>query len=223
MAKILVIEDDTLVAAALEEALATQGHVVECVGNGEDGLYRLKYFHYEMAIIDWNLPGMSGVDVCRNYRAEGGKLPILFLTGRSDTTDKIEALDIGADDYLTKPFSYRELMARLRALLRRPPEFSSQVLTLGHVELDREKKQVRRSGEPVELAASEYALLELLMSNPGRIFSSDELIERMFSSESDATELAVRQRILRLRKKIDLDDSPSLIKTIKGLGYKMEV
>lgn len=223
MAKILIVEDDPTVANAVQEALTAGGHLVEHVVTGEDAIYRLKYFHYDLAILDWVLPDISGVSVCQTFRSEGGKIPVLMLTGRSDTSDKVEALDIGADDYLTKPFSYRELMARVRAMLRRPSEMDSKSISVAHLEMDLSKRMVLKNGEPLELNASEFSLLELFMKNRGRIFSSDEILEKVFSTESEATDEAVRQRVFRLRSKIDRDGAPvSLIKTIRGMGYKME-
>lgn len=222
MARILVIEDDSQVSSVVEEALCAFNHIVEIVDEGSEGLERLTYYHYDLAIIDWMLPGLTGIEICQKYRSNGGQIPVLFLTGQSDVPDKVKAFDSGADDYLTKPFAFSELMARVRALLRRPPQLAEKVLESGELVMELSTCSVLKSGQKVNLAPSEFALLELFMKNPGRLFSSDDLLNRVFKTESEATDEAVRQRVLRLRKKIAIEDKPSVIKTVKGLGYKFE-
>lgn len=223
MARILVVEDDTQVAVVVQEALESNNHVVDWVADGSDGLERISHYPYDLAIVDWNLPGLTGLEILKTYRESGGKMPILFLTGQSDVPNRVEALNLGADDYLIKPFAYAELMARIRALLRRPQQVQQKVIEAREISLDLNTCSVTRCGESVSLAPSEFALLELFMKNPGRLFSSKELLDRVFTLDSDATDEAVRQRILRLRKKIDVDGKESLIKTVKGLGYKLEM
>jgi two-component system copper resistance phosphate regulon response regulator CusR len=222
MARVLFVEDDKDLATAVEMALEAQNFVVEVVHDGKSALDRLTFGHYDVAIVDWMLPQMSGYEVCQEYRRNGGQTPILFLTGQSDVMHRVQALDTGADDYLCKPFAYAELMSRVRALLRRFPKMENQVISLGHLELDVQRCRAKVEGKDVDLAPSEFALLELLMKHQGRIFSADDLLDRVFKLDREATGEAVRQRILRLRKKIDLDGKPSLIKTVKGLGYCME-
>ncbi len=223
MARILLVEDDNQVSCVVEEALTAGNHVVDAVDNGLDGLERLLYYPYDLAIIDWVLPGKLGIEICNEYRKSGGQIPILFLTGQADVANRVEALETGADDYLCKPFAYAELMARVRALLRRPTEIKNTIITAGHLEMDLASCIVTRNGDAVSLAPSEFALLELFLKNPKRVFSSQELLDRVFKTDSDATDEAVRQRVLRLRKKIDLEGAESLIKTVKGLGYKFEL
>lgn len=222
MARILVVEDDPQVSQVVEEALCAYNHIVDIVEEGAEGLERLTYYHYDLAIIDWMLPGLTGIEICQKYRSNGGQIPVLFLTGQSDVPDKVKAFDSGADDYLTKPFAFSELMARVRALLRRPPQLTEKVLESGGLVMELSTCSVLKNGQKVNLAPSEFALLELFMKNPGRLFSSDDLLNRVFKTESEATDEAVRQRVLRLRKKIAIDDKPSVIKTVKGLGYKFE-
>ena len=222
MARILVIEDDPQVSTVVEEALCAFNHIVEIVEEGAEGLERLTYYHYDLAIIDWMLPGLTGIEICQKYRSNGGQIPVLFLTGQSDVPDKVKAFDSGADDYLTKPFAFSELMARVRALLRRPPQMTEKVLESGGLVMELSTCSVLKNGQKVNLAPSEFALLELFMKNPGRLFSSDDLLNRVFKTESEATDEAVRQRVLRLRKKIAIEDKASVIKTVKGLGYKFE-
>jgi DNA-binding response OmpR family regulator len=222
MARVLFVEDNKDLATAVEMALEAQNFIVEVVHDGKSALDRLTFEHYDVAIVDWMLPQMSGYEVCQQYRRNGGQTPILFLTGQSDVMHRVQALDTGADDYLTKPFAYAELMSRVRALLRRFPKMENQVISLGHLELDVQRCRAKVEGRDVDLAPSEFALLELLMKHQGRIFSADDLLDRVFKLDREATGEAVRQRILRLRKKIDIDGKPSLIKTVKGLGYCME-
>lgn len=223
MAKILLVEDNSALAEAVQEALMTQGHVVEHALEGNEGLDRLKLYYYDLAILDWMLPGISGVEILAKYRADGGKAPVLMLTSKDRISEKEEAFDTGADEYLTKPFEARELLARVRALLRRPPLVQKKVFEVGYLSVDVNARIVTKNGQPVDLAAAEYALLELLIRNPGRIFSSEELLSRVFVSDAAAGDEAVRQRILRLRKKIDVEGKESPIKTIKGWGYKLEM
>ena len=222
MARVLFVEDDKDLATAVEMALEAQNFIVEVVHDGKSALDRLTFEHYDVAIVDWMLPQMSGYEVCQTYRRNGGQTPILFLTGQSDVMHRVQALDTGADDYLTKPFAYAELMSRVRALLRRFPKMENQVISLGHLELDVQRCRAKVEGKDVDLAPSEFALLELLMKHQGRIFSADDLLDRVFKLDREATGEAVRQRILRLRKKIDIEGKTSLIKTVKGLGYCME-
>lgn len=222
MAKILLVDDDPILSSAVTEALSNQGYIVEYVTDGTEALDRLKYCHYDLAVLDWMLPGMSGVDVCLTFRKSGGHIPILMLTGKDAISEKEVAFEAGADEYLTKPFHVRELILRVRALLRRPPQIVSRVIEIDYLRIDVDERTVFRNGQAVELTSAEYALLELFMRHPGRLFNADELRERVFSTDSMAGDEAVRQRILRLRKKIDLEGRNSLIKTIKGVGYKLE-
>jgi OmpR-family two-component system manganese-sensing response regulator len=222
MAKILLVEDNLALAEAVQEALMTQGHVVEHALEGNEGLDRLKLYFYDLAILDWMLPGITGVEILSRYRAEGGKAPILMLTSKDQISEKEFAFDAGADEYLTKPFNSRELLARVRALMRRPPLVQKKIFECGYLAVDVNARTVTKQGQPVDLAAAEYALLELFIRNQGRIFSSEELLSRVFVSDAAAGDEAVRQRILRLRKKIDAEGLDSPIKTIKGFGYKLE-
>lgn len=222
MAKILLVEDNESLAEAVSEALATRGYIVEHVGDGNEALDRLKLCHYDLAILDWMLPGLTGVEVCTRYRATGGKVLILMLTAKDRVSEKEHAFDSGADEYLTKPFETRELLARVKALLRRPHAITENVLEVEYLRMNLNERSVTKQGAQVELTPAEYALLELLMRNTGRIFTFAELLDRVFNTDDMASDEAVRQRVLRLRKKIDIDDRDSLIKTVKGLGYKLE-
>ncbi|MBX9940926.1 MAG: response regulator transcription factor [Candidatus Obscuribacterales bacterium] len=224
MAKILVAEDDRLAAGMLKDMLEQEQHTVELAHNGRDALDLVLSFPYDLLILDLGLPEMDGTEVLDKYRGRGGKLPVLILSGRSDVNQRIHGLDLGADDYMTKPYDVRELNARVRSLLRRQvvAENVSNLLRMGHIELDTVRCEVLKSGQKLKLLPTEYALLEFFMRNKGRVFNASELLERIWKSDSDASENAVRTYITRLRKKIDEDGKPSLITSVYGIGYKME-
>ncbi|MBS1998349.1 MAG: response regulator transcription factor [Cyanobacteria bacterium SZAS LIN-2] len=179
-------------------------------------------FQYDLAVLDWGLPGKLGVDICRDYRARGGKTPILMLTGKGEIESKLEGFDSGADDYLAKPFNLRELLARVKALLRRPEGVQSDVIHVRGYELNTKLGKVMVHGREVALLAKEMALLEFLMRHQDRIFNVDDLLDRVWQSDSESSEDAVRQCVTRLRKKIDVEGQPSLITTVKGMGYKID-
>ena len=224
MAKILIAEDDRLAAGMLKDLLELDQHKIELAHNGKDALHLVCSFPYDLLILDLGLPEMEGTEVLRAYRGKGGRLPVLILSGRSDVNQKIEGLDLGADDYMTKPYDVRELNARIRTLLRRhsSSESLSNTLKVGNLEMDTARCEVNRGAEKLKLLPTEYALLEFLMRNRGHVFSASELLDRIWKSDSDATENAVRTYITRLRKKIDEEGKPSLITSVYGLGYKME-
>ena len=223
MAKVLLVEDDPQVASSVEEWLVLERHEVDCVADGKEGLDRLKFYEYDLAVLDYGLPGLSGVNVCLEYRRQGGKIPIIMLTGRGMIEDKEAGLNAGADDYLTKPFDLRELSARIRALLRRPAGLSGpqDVLQVGDLLLDIKSAKVKRQDEEIALVPRELALLEFLMRRPDQYFTQEVLLNRVWSSESMASPEALRQCVKRLRKKIDRPGEESLIANIHGLGYKL--
>lgn len=219
MAKILLVEDDLSVAASICDVLELEGHQVETVADGKKASDILQSASYAVIILDLDLPLKSGLDVCREFRQSGGNTPVLMLTGKSLTADRIVGLDSGADDYLPKPFDMRELSARLRALLRRPEPLIGEVLQLGHWQVDLANRKVSQGGVELELLAKELSLLEFLLRHRGKIFSVDELLNSVWHSESDSSEDAVRQCVARLRRKID-PEGQWLI-TVKGVGYKV--
>jgi DNA-binding response OmpR family regulator len=222
MAKILLIEDDQSVATAVIDALEFDRHIVECFFNGEEGFERLISFEYDLVLLDWSLPGKTGIEILKDYRARGGNSPIIMLTGRTEMESKLQGFDAGADDYLAKPFNMKELLARTRALLRRPESVNSDLMEAGDVVLNLKTGKVFVKEREVSLLAKEIAVLEFLMRHRGRIFSVNELLDRVWHSESESSEDAVRQCITRLRKKIDKDSENSLITTVKGMGYKID-
>ncbi len=222
MAKILLIEDDVEFSGIVQGWLSNEHHSVEVVHDGSEARDRLQVYEYDLLILDWQLPGLSGIEVCKEFRSQGGVTPILMLTGKSAVTEKETGLDSGADDYLTKPFHMKELSARVRALLRRASRGTSNVLTIGGLVLDPSNYSVARDGTEIQLQKREFALLEFLMRNPNRVFSSEALLERVWATEADVTPDAIRVYIMRLRKKIDEGAKSSMIQTVHGVGYKLQ-
>jgi DNA-binding response OmpR family regulator len=220
MAKIIVVEDDKDIAEQVKMLLTFEHHTVEALHDGKDASAALRVYDYDVIILDWELPGMHGVDILREFRARGGNTPVLMLTGKSSVDSKEIGLDSGADDYLTKPFELKELAARVRALLRRPAAVKQNVLKVGGLTLDPAKYRVTMGDAPVTLVPKEFALLEFLMRHPGQVFSQEALLNRVWPSESDATEEALRTTMKRLRKKVDPESQ--LIKNIHGVGYVLE-
>jgi DNA-binding response OmpR family regulator len=222
MAKILIVEDDKPLSQLIVDWLTGEKHVPDPVYEGPEGLDRLKFYKYDAAILDWELPGMSGPEICQQFRESGGQTPILMLTGKKEIEDKTTGLDAGADDYLTKPFHMQELSARIRALLRRgSTEVSRTVLTAGHVSLDPASRKVLSNGKELSLQPREYSLLEFLLRHPNQPFSAEAIMDRVWSSESDASPDTVRLQIMRLRNKIDVDGKESMVRTIHRVGYML--
>jgi DNA-binding response OmpR family regulator len=222
MAKLLVVEDDEGLVRELKEILSKEGHAVDVVCDGLEALESLKNFTYELLILDVNIPGVNGVQLCTQFRTGGGITPVLMLTGLSSDSDKETGLDSGADDYLTKPFSSRELLARIRALLRRAPVTPSNQLRYGDLVVDTVSKTVRRGDQEIKLWAKEYDLLVFLLRHINHIFDADALLNRVWPMEADVSPEAIRQCVKRLREKIDVDGKPSIISTIKGFGYTIK-
>jgi len=222
MAKILFVEDDIEFSGVVKGWLTNEHHAVEVVHNGTEAQDLLQVYEYDLLIFDWQLPGLSGVEICKNFRSHGGMTPILMLTGMSAVSEKETGLDAGADDYLTKPFHMKELSARVRALLRRASRGTSNTLTISDLVLDPGNHRVTRDGQEIQLQKREFALLEFLMRNPNRVFSSEALLERVWATESDVTQDAIRVYIMRLRKKVDEGAKTPLIQTVHGVGYKLQ-
>lgn len=221
MAKVLVVEDDPSMAAALSEWLESEGHRAEITYNGNDGLEALKYKGFDLAIVDWQMPGMDGLELCNRYRVGGGRVPILMLTQKSNVQDKTTGLDAGADDYLPKPFDLRELAARVRALLRRSTNLFDATKKTGQLVLEYGECTVVVRGKKIKLLPKEFDLLEFLMRHPKTFFTPDKLLDFVWKSDSDTGHEAIRTCISRLRAKIDEPDQPSVIETSKGWGYKI--
>ncbi len=222
MAKILIVEDDKQLSALIVDWLIGEKHTPEPVYEGTEGLERLKFYKYDVVILDWELPGMSGPEICQQFREDGGRTPILMLTGKKEIEDKTTGLDAGSDDYLTKPFHMMELSARIRALLRRGSvDVSRTVLTAGHISLDPSSRKVLSNGEELTLQPKEYSLLEFLLRHPNQPFSAEAILDRVWPSESDASPDTVRLQIMRLRNKIDAEGKESMVRTIHRVGYML--
>lgn len=222
MAKILVVEDDQLLGATVEQSLVQEQHQVDLVRDGVLAMDHLKTIEYDLTVLDWQLPGLSGIDICRRYRSGGGRMPIIMLTAMSKIDNKELGLDSGADDYLTKPFELRELKARIRSLLRRPVQYSGEILQAGLLRLDTKTRQVSRtdSGEVIHLKPNEYAVLEFFLRHPNEVVSPELLLQRVWNTDSESTASAVYICINRIRKKIDGLSEKQLLTTVHGVGYK---
>ena len=222
MAKILVVEDDPDVNRTICTALTYEHHTVESVLDGADALARLKAYNYDVVVVDWQLPGLTGLEVCREYRTTGGKALMIMLTGRSKLTEKEEGLDAGYDDYLVKPFDVRELVARIRALLRRASSrITGNILEIGKVKLEPNTYRVTRAGKEIKLVPKEFAILEFLMRHPNIVFSCEALMSRVWTAEEESSPEIIRTHIKNLRKKLDISGEPELISTVHGVGYRL--
>lgn len=222
MAKVLVVEDEKNLSEHIADCLKSERHVVEVANNGDDALGLLRAFDYELVLLDVGLPGMSGVEVLKSYRTSGGKARVLMLTGKGQIDDKEAGFSAGADDYLTKPFDQRELLMRVRALLKRDAAASNERLEIGSLRLDTKALEVQLLGKPIKLAPQEFALLEFLMRHPNEVFSAEALLSRVWRSDEDATIDSVRMCITRVRAKMKSDDNRPIIATVFGSGYKLD-
>jgi DNA-binding response OmpR family regulator len=221
MAKILLVEDDHNLAFLLKMQLEHERHLVDEVHCGIDALGNLKDHAYDLVIMDWMLPDVSGVDVIRKFRNIGGRTPILMLTAKGAPEDMATGLDSGADDYLVKPFHPTELGARVRALIRRPAAFAGKVIQIQDIELDTVNFRVVRQDKEIELTSKEFALLELLMRHPNQSFSLEQILDRLWQSDSSASIDTVRTHMKTLRKKIGDNEENSIIRTKRGMGYRI--
>jgi len=221
MAKILLVEDDESTAEFVSSWLMDENHIVEHSANGNEGLDFSLLSDYDLILLDWDLPGMSGFDVLKALRAKGKKTPVIMLTGKTTINDKTAGLDGGADDYLTKPFDLRELSARVRTQLRRFSGQVANVLSCRSIDLDPEQFRAKCGGVDLDLLPKEFALLEFFMRNPDKVFSADAVMRRVWNSDSESTTSAFRTALMRLRKKLDLPTGEKeLIETVHGLGYR---
>ena len=221
---ILLVEDDDRVNEFLTRGLKAEGYSVDVCRDGPSGLDFGRSRRFDIILLDLMLPGMHGFEVCQQLRMAGVNTPLLMLTAMDDVDQRVRGLRLGADDYLTKPFVFSELLARIDALLRRSGESQPKATSLevGSLTFDRDTLQVRREGKTIELTAKELALLELLMSAPGKVFSRTAILENVWGYSSDPLTNVVDVHISRLRSKIDSGFPTSLIKTVRGFGYKLE-
>nr|WP_315598734.1 response regulator transcription factor [uncultured Cupriavidus sp.] len=221
---ILIIEDDARVADFLVRGLRAEGYLLQLARTGPEGLEMARHGEATLLLLDLMLPGMSGLDICQTLRAERNHVPILMLTSLSDVGDRVAGLRLGADDYMTKPFAFEELLARIEALLRRGREQRPKetLLQVADLILDRERMQVTRAGKPITLTAKELAFLELLMNAPGRVFSRERILSNVWGANEDPLTNIVDVYVRRLRGKIDDNHPVGLLKTVRGLGYRID-
>ena len=219
--KILVIEDEHLIANALKKGLEQEHYTVDLAFDGLEGFDLASSGEYDLILLDLMLPKMNGLEICRQLRQQQNHVPILILTAKSQTEDKIKGLNYGADDYLTKPFAFEELLARIRALTRRPQTAATEILTIGDLSFNLSTYEVTRQKELISLSSKEYSLLECLMRHANKILTKDQLIQHVWSYESDILPNTVEVYIRNLRQKIDKNYKVKLIKTIRGFGYKI--
>jgi DNA-binding response OmpR family regulator len=224
MVKILVVEDEQKLGQALKTGLEQDGYAVDLLHTAEEGLAYAETENYDLIVLDRMLPGgKDGLDICRNLRQKDITTPTLILTARGELEDKVIGLDTGADDYLVKPFSFDELLARLRALKRRPKPVVSQIIQAGPIRIDTVLKAVTVAGEPIRLSKKEYALLEYLAHHPDQISSKEQLIEHIWDFDADILPNTVEVFIRSLRKKLDGAAQESFIETVRGFGYRLRV
>lgn len=222
--RILIIEDDHKIANAIKKGLEQESFAVDASFDGQDGLGFAMTEDYDLIIIDRMLPGVDGIKICQALREKKKNVPILFLTAKDKISDRVEGLDAGADDYLVKPFAFEELLARVRALLRRPSAQLDDKLEVADLTLNSQTFEVKRAEKNINLSTKEFALLEYLMRNPGRILTKDNIISHVWDYDADVLPNTVEVYVGYLRNKIDraFKNKPELIKTVRGFGYKIE-
>ncbi len=220
--RILVVEDEHRIARAIKEGLEQETYAVDVEFDGESGYGAASAEAYDLIILDVMMPGMNGYEVCAKLRADGQHTPIIMLTAKDQSKDVVKGLDTGADDYLAKPFSFEVLLARVRALLRRPKQSLGESLDVGDLSLNTTTKQVIRAGQSIQLSSKEYALLEYLMRNQGRILSKNNIISHVWDFDADILPNTVEVFMTYLRGKIDKPFKSSLLQTVRGFGYKIE-
>jgi two-component system OmpR family response regulator len=216
-----VAEDDARMAAAIRRGLRFEGLVVDLAGEGEEAIRKAGATQYDAIVLDVMMPDLDGFETCRRLRADGVWVPVVMLTARDAVEDRVRGLDGGADDYLTKPFSLAELLARLRALVRRGPIERPSVLAVGDLQLDPASREVRRGDVEIELSAREFALLETLMRRPGQVFSQLQLLEAAWDLGYEQRSNVVEVYVRYLREKIDRPFGVSSIETVRGVGYRL--
>ena len=223
--RILIAEDEEPLTLLLRYNLEAEGYAVDSVARGDEAELRLREAVPDLVLLDWMLPGLSGIELCRRIRLrrETERLPVIMLTARGEEGDRVRGLATGADDYITKPFSVPELLARVRALLRRTkPAHVAHLLAAGDIELDRETRRVRRGGRELHLGPTEFKLLEFLMQSPGRVFSRDQLLDGVWGRGVYVDERTVDVHVGRLRKAINRGQTTDPIRTVRGAGYALD-
>jgi len=221
--RVLVVEDETALRSQLVERLKDEGYAVDAAADGSEGLYLGQEYVFDVAIIDLGLPEITGIDLIKKLRSDGKKFPILILTARSRWQDKVEGLEAGGDDYLVKPFHVEELIARLKALMRRAAGWTQSVITCGPVSLNQSTQQVTVNSKELELTAYEYKVLEYLILHSGEVVSKTTLTDHIYDQDFDRDSNVIEVFVGRLRKKLDPDDTLKPIETLRGRGYRFSI
>jgi two-component system, OmpR family, response regulator len=219
--RVLVVEDEVKLAGLIRRGLREEGVLADVAINGEDALWMAEATAYDVLVLDVMLPGIDGFETCRRLRGEGVRTPILMLTARDEVEDRIAGLDTGADDYLTKPFDFGELLARLRALARRGPSEHDPVLLVGDLELNPAARSVSRAGEAIQLSTKEFQLLEVFMRHPGEVLSRYQLLEGAWDTEYEHRSNVIDVYVRYLREKIDRPFGVTTLETVRGAGYRL--
>jgi two-component system phosphate regulon response regulator PhoB len=222
--KIFIIEDETSIIQLVQHNLEKDGFIVSSAINGNEGLKDLKKFEPNLLLLDWMLPDLSGIEICKSIRKDKSfkNLPVIMLTAKGEEEDKIKGLDSGADDYLTKPFSYNELLARIKAILRRSdPKTVSDTLEIDDLRLDRLEKRVFRDSIEIQLGPTEFRLLEFFLTNPKRVFTRDQILENVWPNNINVETRTIDVHIRRLRKSININNNKELIRTVRSSGYSL--
>lgn len=217
----MVVEDTATIARALKEGLEQEGYAVDVESDGDDGLRAALYEPYDLIVLDIMLPSKDGIAVCRELRESAISTPVLMLTAKTQDGDIVTGLNAGADDYLAKPFSFEVLLARMRALLRRPQEVKPDLLTVGDLKLDAANRTAERAGKTLDLSRKEFAILEYLMRNTGRACSKDEIMQHVWDFDADILPNTLEVFMTYLRAKVDKPFDTALIQTVRGFGYKI--
>ena len=220
--RVLVVEDERKLAEVLERGLEEHGYAVDVAYDGDAALNLALVEPYDLILLDVMLPARDGYSVCRELRARGKDVPILMLTARDAVDDRVTGLDAGADDYLIKPFAFRELLARVRALLRRDGRAKDPVLRVGDVEIDTVPREVRRRGRSIELTSKEYAVLEYFARNPNRVLTRTQIAEHVWDFDFVAMSNVVDVYVGYLRRKLEDNEEPRLLRTVRGTGYQLK-
>ena len=220
---ILLVEDDSAQLEPLNAALSQVGHIVDAVEDGETALWLIGEKNYDLLILDWMLPEVSGVEICRQYRQWGNSAPVLMLTAKDTTSDKVAGLDAGADDYIVKPVDVLELLARVRAMGRRSPLWVGDVLTLGDLRLDLTSLSLEREPHKIPLSVREFQLMEYLMRHPQQVLSRDQIEQALWSYGSEPESNAVTTLVRRLRQRLAAVGAKDWLETVYGLGYRLDI
>ena len=222
--KIFIIEDEASIIQLVQHNLEKEGFIIASSENGNEGLKQLKKFEPNLLLLDWMLPDLSGIEICKNIRKDNKfkTLPIIMLTAKGEEEDKIKGLESGADDYLTKPFSYKELLARIKAILRRSnPNMVSDSLEYEDLLLDRIEKRIFRDNSEIKLGPTEFRLLEFFLTNPKRVYTRDQILENVWPNNVNVESRTIDVHIRRLRQSVNLDSKKELIRTVRSSGYSL--